>query len=226
MNFRQTSLYRTYNHSVVPTYLQGRPRSTILHCLHRKASSNKFCCNDIHDVDRQVGVFEVKGKNQTYKVDLVPPQACHHALVGIGKPIIHRASTPGTNFQMLTWTQSIFCGMRVPSQATSHQMAEAQERRESAAVYGAIQLARKFVKKKKKKIKLTVFFGSSQCVQALQPQHPQRSVKKVNQWEVALMNFLKGRYITSLYPSSVPDSLPLWLGSLVQKLTFNLLVLL
>ena len=151
MNFRQTSLYRTYNHSVVPTYLQGRPRSTILHCLHRKASSNKFCCNDIHDVDRQVGVFEVKGKNQTYKVDLVPPQACHHALVGIGKPIIHRASTPGTNFQMLTWTQSIFCGMRVPSQATSHQMAEAQERRESAAVYGAIQLARKFVKKKKKK---------------------------------------------------------------------------
>ena len=25
---------------------------------------------------------------------------------------------------------------------------------------------------KEKKIKLTVFFGSSQCVQALQPQHP------------------------------------------------------
>ena len=69
MNFRQTSLCRTYNHSVVPTYLQRRPRSTILHCLHRKASSNKFCCNDIHDVDRQVGIFEVKGKNQTYKVD-------------------------------------------------------------------------------------------------------------------------------------------------------------
>lgn len=63
MNFRQTSLYRTYNHSVVPTYLQGRPRSTILYCLHRKVSSNKFCCNDIHDVDRQLGVFEVKGKN-------------------------------------------------------------------------------------------------------------------------------------------------------------------
>ena len=69
MNFRQTSLYRTYIHSVVSTYLQGKPRSTILHCLHRKASSNKFCCNDIHDVDRQVGIFEVKGKNQTYKVD-------------------------------------------------------------------------------------------------------------------------------------------------------------
>ena len=72
MNFRQTSLYRTtYNPSVVPAYLQGRPRSTILHCLHRKASSNKFSSNDIHvhAVDRQVEVFEVRGKSQTYRVD-------------------------------------------------------------------------------------------------------------------------------------------------------------
>ena len=69
MNFRQTSLYRTYNPSVVPAYLQGRPRSTILHCLHRKAKSYKFSSNDIHDVDRHLEVFEVKGKNQTYKVD-------------------------------------------------------------------------------------------------------------------------------------------------------------
>ena len=69
MNFRQTSLYRTYNPSVVPAYLQGRPRTTILHCLHRKASSNKFSSNDIHDVDRRVGVFEVHGKSQTYRVD-------------------------------------------------------------------------------------------------------------------------------------------------------------
>lgn len=68
-NFRQTSLYRTYNPSVVPTYLQGRPRSTILHCLHRKATSNKFSYDDINDVDRQLGVFEVKGKSQTYRVD-------------------------------------------------------------------------------------------------------------------------------------------------------------
>ena len=72
MNFRQTSLYRTtYNPSVVPAYLQGRPRSTILHCLHRKASSNKFSSNDIHvhAVDRQVEGFEVRGKSQTYRVD-------------------------------------------------------------------------------------------------------------------------------------------------------------
>ena len=68
-NFRQTSLYRTYNPSVVPAYLQGRPRSTILHCLHRKATSNKFSYNDIHDVDSQLGMFEVKGKSQTYRVD-------------------------------------------------------------------------------------------------------------------------------------------------------------
>lgn len=69
MNFRQTSLYRTYNPLVVPAYLQGRPRSTILHCLHRKAASNKFSYNEIHDVDRQLGVFEVEGKNQMYRVD-------------------------------------------------------------------------------------------------------------------------------------------------------------
>jgi len=126
MNFRQTSLYRTYNHTVVPTYLQGRQRSTTLHCLQRKASSNKFCCNDIHDVDRQVGVFEVKGKSQTYKVDYgtstgMPSCTCRDWQT-YHLSCKHFFSTveigPGTNFQMLTCTQSIFCGMRVPSQAT------------------------------------------------------------------------------------------------------------
>ena len=41
-NFKQSDLYRSYNPSVVPSYLQGRPKQTILHCLHRQASSNKF----------------------------------------------------------------------------------------------------------------------------------------------------------------------------------------
>ena len=112
-NFRQTSLYRTYNPSVVPAYLQGRPRSTILHCLHCKATSNKFSYNDIHDVDSQLGMLKSKAKAKRTEWILVPLQACHHAPVGIGRAIIYRASTslvcfktkktgPGTNYQMLT----------------------------------------------------------------------------------------------------------------------------
>ena len=41
-NFKQSALYKSYNPAVAPTNLQGRPKSTVLHCLHRKASSNKI----------------------------------------------------------------------------------------------------------------------------------------------------------------------------------------
>ena len=34
-NFKQSNLYRSYNSAVVPVYLQGHPKATILHCLHR-----------------------------------------------------------------------------------------------------------------------------------------------------------------------------------------------
>ena len=44
-NFKQSDLYRSYNPSVVPAYLQGRP-----HCLHRLASSNKFSQSDVTQV--------------------------------------------------------------------------------------------------------------------------------------------------------------------------------
>ena len=40
-------IYRSYNPTVVPSYLHGRPKQTILHCLHRQASSNKFSQSDI-----------------------------------------------------------------------------------------------------------------------------------------------------------------------------------
>ena len=62
-NFKQTDLYRSYNPSVVPSYLQGRPKQTILHCLHRKASSNKFTLSDVSQVSPNCGKFEVKGKH-------------------------------------------------------------------------------------------------------------------------------------------------------------------
>lgn len=61
-NFKQSDLYRSYNPSVVPVYLQGRPKQTILHCLHRQASSNKFSKSDVTQLAAHLGTFEVKGK--------------------------------------------------------------------------------------------------------------------------------------------------------------------
>ena len=60
-NFKQSDLYRSYNPSVVPAYLQGRPKQTILHCLHRLASSNKFSQSDVTQVAPNCGKFDVKG---------------------------------------------------------------------------------------------------------------------------------------------------------------------
>ena len=68
-NFKQTDLYRSYNPSVVPSYLQGRPKQTILHCLHRKASSNKFVPSDVSQVSPNCGKFKVKGSKGKHDVD-------------------------------------------------------------------------------------------------------------------------------------------------------------
>lgn len=68
-NFKQTDLYRSYNPSVVPCYLQGHPKQTILHCLHRKASSNKFTPSDVSQVSPNCGKFEVKGSKGKHDVD-------------------------------------------------------------------------------------------------------------------------------------------------------------
>ena len=40
MNYMQGNQYRKYK-SIVPEYLQDKPRSTILHCLERKLKSCK-----------------------------------------------------------------------------------------------------------------------------------------------------------------------------------------
>ncbi len=66
-NFKQSDLYRSYNPSVVPDYLQGRPKETILHCLHRQGASNKFVREDIVHVHMEN--FEVKGKKGSYTVN-------------------------------------------------------------------------------------------------------------------------------------------------------------
>ena len=68
-NFKQSDLYRSYNPSVVPEYLQGRPKQTILHCLHRLASSNKFSHLHVTQVNPNCGKFEVKGNKGNHTVE-------------------------------------------------------------------------------------------------------------------------------------------------------------
>ena len=68
-NFKQSELYRSYNPAVVPKYLQGRSKQTILHCLHRLASSNKFSRSDITQISPNSGKFEVKGSKEMQTVD-------------------------------------------------------------------------------------------------------------------------------------------------------------
>ena len=68
-NFKQTTLNRSYNPSVVPRYLQDRPRGTILHCLDRKASANKYDEANVCDVNTEIGCFVVCSKDNKYTVN-------------------------------------------------------------------------------------------------------------------------------------------------------------
>ena len=61
-NFKQSDLYQSYNLAVIPEYLQGRPKQTILHCLNRLASSNKFSHSDVSHVVPNSGKFTIKSK--------------------------------------------------------------------------------------------------------------------------------------------------------------------
>ena len=57
-NFKQCDLYRSYNPAVVPSYLQGRAKPTILHCLNRQALGNKFTSSIVRTSSS--GKFEVQ----------------------------------------------------------------------------------------------------------------------------------------------------------------------
>ena len=65
-NYQQSSQYRAYK-SFVPTYLHNRPRSLIAHCLDRKAKGEKFSSNAVHDIDREIGTFEVEKDSSSKK---------------------------------------------------------------------------------------------------------------------------------------------------------------
>ena len=62
LNYKSSSSYRTYN-DFVPSYLHGRPRQVILHCLERKSSSRKYDESDITTQDTISGVFIIKGSS-------------------------------------------------------------------------------------------------------------------------------------------------------------------
>ena len=57
-NFKQSDLYRSYSPAVVSSYLQGRPKPTILHCLNRQALGNTFSSSIVRTSSS--GKFEVQ----------------------------------------------------------------------------------------------------------------------------------------------------------------------
>ena len=61
-NYQMSPTYRSYN-DIVPQYLHGCPRPTILHCLERKSNSRKFNSEDILSKDTEKGVFTIQGSS-------------------------------------------------------------------------------------------------------------------------------------------------------------------
>ena len=68
-NYKQSSQYRSYK-KFVPTYLHDRPHSVILHCLDRRSKSAKYALHSVHEVDNELGIFEIEKDDATrYKVN-------------------------------------------------------------------------------------------------------------------------------------------------------------
>ena len=69
LNYKQSSSYRSYK-DFVPEYLHGRPRTTILHCLDRKANSSKYMASEVEVIDSDKGIFTVNGSGDNkYTID-------------------------------------------------------------------------------------------------------------------------------------------------------------
>ena len=79
-NFAMSESYRSYN-EFVPKYLQGRPRSVILHCISRIRKAERFTKEAVHQIDTS-GQFRIKsasGKQHTVKFvsdDNMPQCTC------------------------------------------------------------------------------------------------------------------------------------------------------
>ena len=55
--------------AVVPSYLRGCPKATILHCLHRQAKSNAFTEIDVCSSEEEER-FRVRGTSTTHTTDI------------------------------------------------------------------------------------------------------------------------------------------------------------
>lgn len=75
LNYKQCSNCRAYDGRLVPSYLHDRPRSTIIHCLRRKAEGEKLPSNYVTCIDLCTGKFQVKGREeQNYTVSFGSPE--------------------------------------------------------------------------------------------------------------------------------------------------------
>ena len=72
-NYKLSEDYRSYS-DTIPSYLKGRPRSVILHCLQRKLKSHKFSVEDITSLGD--GNFEVRksGTDKMYSLSFYKPE--------------------------------------------------------------------------------------------------------------------------------------------------------
>jgi len=75
MNYKQSDMYRTYK-SFVPSYLQGRPRSVILHCLERRSKALKYISSDVTVLDETTGKFKVKGSSENHHTVVFEDPSC------------------------------------------------------------------------------------------------------------------------------------------------------
>ena len=75
LNYKQSDMYRTYK-SFVPSYLQGRPRSVILHCLERRSKALKYISSDVTVLDEATGKFEVKGSSKKHHTVFFEDPSC------------------------------------------------------------------------------------------------------------------------------------------------------
>ena len=63
LSFQMDPTYRAYT-THAPSYLQGRPRNAIIHCLEREERARKTLSPaDITDVDSENGIFSIRGKS-------------------------------------------------------------------------------------------------------------------------------------------------------------------
>ncbi len=68
-NYQMSETYRSYN-QFVPSFLRGRPRNVIVHCLQRMKKSERFTTSDIEINDELNGKFQVKSQSGTvHQVD-------------------------------------------------------------------------------------------------------------------------------------------------------------